>query len=303
MSELKKILLFIYFALALVAGSKMAIAQQDPLYTQYMDNLLVINPASAGSKENGNVLLVARNQWVSVPNSPVTRSFSYQTPSGNKNVGIGFSVLHDKIGPQKQTGVYFDYAYFLRVSEDYRLGMGLKGGVSFYRASLTDLITIDPDPIYSKDIYKNFLPNIGVGLYLTSDDSYLGLSIPKLIENVITRKEYQTSYVNKEEIHVYLIGGKTFSFNDEFQLKTSSMLRYVRNTPISFQINAMVGFKEQFWIGGMARFGDSFAIVTQFQATQKMKIGYSYDFTTSELSVFSNGTHEIMFSYDLNIFK
>lgn len=303
MRGFRKILFFIIFALTIIVEPEMVMAQQDPLYTQYMDNLLVVNPAFAGSKENGNVLMVARNQWVSFPNAPLTRSFSYQTPMKNKNGGLGFSVMYDKIGPQIKTGVYFDYSYFLRASESYRLGMGLKGGVNFYRSSLTDLITINPDPIYSQDIYKNFLPNLGVGFYLFSDDTYFGLSVPKLIENKVTRDDYETEYVNKQEIHIYLVAGKTFNLNEEFQLKTSAMLRYVRNTPISLQVTAMAGFKKKFWVGGMARFGDSFAIVAQFQATEKMMIGYSYDFTISQLNTFSNGTNEIMFSYDLNIFK
>jgi type IX secretion system PorP/SprF family membrane protein len=291
------------FALANLLGPKSTMAQQDPLYTQYMDNLLIINPAFAGSKANGNVLLVARNQWVSLPNSPVTRSFAYQTPIKEKNVGLGFSVMYDKIGPQKQTGVYFDYSYFLRVSETYKLGMGLKGGVSFYRAALADLITIDPDPIYSQDIYKNFLPNIGVGLFLFSDDTYFGLSIPKLIENSITREDYQTQYINKQEIHLYSVAGRQFNLNEDFQLKTNAMLRFVQNSPISFQLTALAGLQNKFWVGGMVRMGDSFALMTQFQPTPKMLIGYSYDFTTSELNTFNSGTHEIMFSYDLDIFK
>lgn len=286
-----------------VVYSENIAAQQDPLYTQYMDNLLVINPGFAGSEENGSILLVARNQWASLPNAPVTRSLSYQTPVENRNYGLGFSVMYDKIGPQKQTGVYFDYSYFLRVSEDYKLGMGMKGGVSFYRASLTDLITIDPDPIYSQDIYENFLPNFGVGFYLFSDDTYFGLSVPKLIENKITRDDYETEYVNKEEIHVYFIAGKDFNFNQEFQLRTNAMLRYVKSVPLSFQLTALAGFMEKFWVGGMWRYGDALGIVAQFQAGKKMLIGYSYDFTTSQLNTLSNGTHEIMFSYDLNIFK
>lgn len=303
MKEFRKILFFVIFALANFVGPKLVMAQQDPLYTQYMDNLLVINPAFAGSKGNGNVLLVARNQWVSLPNSPNTRSLAYQTPTENTNVGIGFSVMYDKIGPLKQTGVYFDYSYFLRVSEKYRLGMGLKGGVGFYRASLTDLITIDPDPIYSKDIYKNFLPNIGVGFFLFSDDTYLGLSVPKLIENTITRDDYQTEYVNRQKIHIYTVAGKKFTISEDFQLKTNAMLRVVKNSPVSFQLTALAGFQNTFWVGGMARFGDSFGVVAQFQATEKMLIGYSYDLTTSNLNAYNNGTHEIMFSYDLNIFK
>ncbi len=303
MKVFRKILFLAIFALAIIFKPQMVMGQQDPLYTQYMENLLVINPAFAGSKENGNVLLVARNQWVSLPNSPITRSFAYQTPTENKNVGLGFSVMYDKIGPQKQTGVYIDYSYFLRVGENYKLGMGLKGGVSFYRASLTDLITIDPDPIYSQDIYKNFLPNIGVGFFLFSKDTYLGLSVPKLIENTITRDDYQTEYLNRQEIHLYTVAGKKFSLSEDFQLKTNAMMRFVLNSPISFQLTALAGFQNKFWVGGMLRFGDSYGIVTQFQATEKMLIGYSYDLTTSNLNAYSNGTHEIMFSYDLNIFK
>lgn len=277
-------------------------AQQDPLYTQYIDNLMIVNPGFAGSNDVGNVLLVSRNQWVSLSGAPVTRSFSYNTPTSDK-VGIGFSVLYDKIGPQKQTGAYFDYSYFLRVSDKFRMGMGLKGGVTFYRADLTGLTTIDPDPIYSRDIYKNFLPNFGVGLYIHSDKSYFGISVPKLIENVISREDYQTDYVNKEEIHLYAVAGKTFDLGPDFQLKTSGMLQFVKNTPISLQATVMGGFREKFWLGAMARFGDAFGIVAQFQATEKMKIGYSYDITTSELNVFSNGTHEIMFSYSFSMFR
>jgi type IX secretion system PorP/SprF family membrane protein len=109
-----KILLFAIFVLAIIVKPKEITAQQDPMYTQYMDNLLVINAGFAGSKENGNFLLVARNQWVSFPGAPFTRSFSYNTPLKGKNVGLGFSVMYDKIGPQIQTGVYFDYSYFLK---------------------------------------------------------------------------------------------------------------------------------------------------------------------------------------------
>ena len=302
MRGIKKTGILLFAMLVLSTGIK-TYAQQDPMYTQFIDNLLVVNPGYAGSGDVGNFLLVSRNQWVSVADAPVTNSFSYNTRYKEQNFGLGFSVMYDKIGPQKQTGVYFDYSYFLKVSDKFKLGMGLKGGVSFYRAALTELITIDPDPIYTQDIYKNFLPNIGVGGYLYSDKAYFGLSVPKLIENTITRDDYETDYVSKEEIHVYLVGGYNFSLNSDFQLKTNAMLRYVKNAPISVQATALAGFRERFWLGGMVRFGDAFGIVAQFQATPKMLIGYSYDITTSELNVFSNGTHEIMFSYDLNIFQ
>jgi hypothetical protein len=96
------------------------------------------------------------------------------------------------------------------------MGMGLKGGVNFYRAALSELDPIAPDPVFSKDIYKNFLPNLGVGLYLFSDNTYLGISIPKLIENRITSEDYETEYIQKEKIHFYYVMGRQFNLAEDF---------------------------------------------------------------------------------------
>jgi type IX secretion system PorP/SprF family membrane protein len=303
MKSANKILQLLLIALAILFMNKYAVGQQDPMYVQYIDNLLVINPGFAGSKTDGKILLVSRDQWVSVPGAPVTRSLSYTTPVKSKNIGIGFSVMNDKIGPQQQTGVYFDYSYFLRVSEKYKMGMGLKGGVSFYRAALTELDPINPDPVFSKDIYKNFLPNLGVGLFLFSENTWVGVSIPKLIENRITSEDYETEYVQKEKIHFYYVMGAQLSVAEDFDLKTSSMIKLVKNAPISADISAMAGFKERFWLGGMIRFGSAFGAIAQFQVTNKMNIGYSYELPIKRVSNFSNGTHEIMFSYNINIFN
>lgn len=303
MSGVKKIFKLLIIFLAIQFAGKIVTAQQDPMYVQYIDNLLIVNPGYAGSKPDGKLLLVSRNQWVSLEGAPVTNSFSYNTPLRNKNIGIGFSIMNDKIGPQQQTGVYFDYSYLLKISDNFRLGMGLKGGVSFYRASLTELDPIDPDPIFSKDIYKNFLPNLGVGLYLFSDKTYFGMSIPKFIENTITREDYETGYVQKQKIHFYYVMGRQFHLAEDFDLKASSMIKLVKSAPISADITAIAGFRERFWVGGMFRFDSAFGIISQFQITERMVIGYSYELPIERISNFSNGTHEIMFGYNISLFK
>jgi type IX secretion system PorP/SprF family membrane protein len=290
----------IIFAMLLVfLATNIVVAQQDPMYTQYMDNLQIINPGFVGSMETGSFTLVARNQWVSFSGAPSTRSLSFQTPVNEYKVGMGFSVLTDKIGPLSQTGFYFDYTYFVNVGSKYKLGMGLKCGFNFYRASLTGLNTVSPDPIYSQDIFKNFLPNFGVGAFLYSEDTYFGLSVPKLIENTINRDDYSSEYISKEKIHFYLVAGKKFSLSENMQLKTHTLLKWVQNAPVSLDLTAMFGFKEKFWVGGMLRYGDSYGVLTQFNVTEKILIGYSYDLTISDLNAFNNGTHEIMFRYNL----
>ena len=302
MGKIKKITAFLFVLLTLVVNSKFLFAQQDPLYTQYMDNLLVINPGYAGAKNIGNVLFVARSQWVSFDGAPATRSFAYNTPVEGKNVGFGLSLLSDQIGPMKQTGFYADYSYHIKVSDNFSLGMGLKGGVSFYRANLTDLVTIDPDPIFDNDIYENFLPNVGVGFFLFSDKTYLGLSVPRLIENKITREDVSTEYVNRQQLHFYFVGGHQFDLDDDFQLKTSGMFKWVRNAPVSFDVTALAGFREKFWVGGMYRFDAAYGIITQFKPIPELTIGYSYDLTITELNGYQNGSHEVMLSYDFSLF-
>lgn len=299
----QKIAHSVILLLVLFTCTKTAVAQQDPMYTQYMDNLQIINPAFTGSQDLASVMLVARNQWVAFDGAPQTRTFSFHTPVKTSKIGLGFSLLSDKIGPLNQTGIYFDYSYFLKVGFNYKLGMGLKGGFSFYRAALTDLQTVSPDPIYSRDIYKNFLPNFGVGAFLFSDNTYFGISTPKLVENNISREDYSSEYVSKEKVHLYIVGGKEFVLNEDWKLKGHSMLKLVKNAPASLDLTAMLGIRERFWFGGMFRVGDSYGILAQFNPADKILIGYSYDLTFSGLNAFNNGTHEIMLRYNLNLFS
>jgi type IX secretion system PorP/SprF family membrane protein len=112
-----------------------------------------------------------------------------------------------------------------------------------------------------------------------------------------------TGYVNRQKMHIYLMGGKTFTLNEEFSLKTGSMLRWVQSAPVSFEIAGLFGFKEKFYAGGMFRFGSSYGFLAQFKPTFQLTIGYSYDLTITELSTFHGGTHEIMLSYDFNVFE
>jgi type IX secretion system PorP/SprF family membrane protein len=300
----KNISLHLTILLLLLGGiADIANAQQDPLYTQYMENLQIVNPGYAGTKETGNFMVVARNQWVSFEGAPRTRTFSFHTPLKKLDLGLGFSVLSDKIGPLAQTGIYMDYAYRVKLNEKFKLSLGLKGGFTFYRASLTALETVNPDPIYERDIYKNFIPNFGVGGFLFSEDTYFGISVPKLVENSISREEYSSEYVGKEKIHIYLVGGKKFKVSDNIHIKSHSMLRILKNVPVSVDVTGMAGFKERVWFGAMYRFSNSWGLLTQVNAIDNILIGYSYDINVSGLGAFNNGTHEIMISYNLNLFR
>ena len=182
-------------------------AQQDPMYTQYMENLLTLNPAYAGSKDVLSMMVVSRNQWVSMPGAPVTRSFSMNSPVAGTKMGLGFSFLSDQVDPVKQTGVYIDYSFTLSFSRRRSLSLGLKGGVNFFEAGLSDLTTNDPDPIFANDINRKFLPNFGVGAFYYTPKSYFGLSLPKLIENRINKNGvFHAEYQQGTDTHFFYGG-------------------------------------------------------------------------------------------------
>ncbi len=278
-----------------------SVAQQDPMYTQYMENLLTLNPAYAGSKDMLSMMVVSRNQWVSLPGAPVTRTFSMHSPVVGTKMGLGLSFLNDQVGPVKQTGIYADYSYTLSFSNRRSLSLGLKGGINFFEAGIAGLATNDPnDPVFANDINRNFLPNFGVGAFYFTSKYYLGLSVPKLIENKINKNGVSTQSISKEQMHIFFMAGYVFDVNRIVKFKPSILTKYVKNAPVSLDMTGTFLFYERLWLGAMYRVGDSFGGLFQLQATKQLKIGYSYDLPINKLGAYNNGTHEIMVTFDFN---
>ena len=157
-------------------------AQQEAQYSQYMYNTISVNPAYAGSRNVLSVLALHRSQWVGFEGAPTTNTFSINTPIPETNLGIGISAISDRIGPTEQTTVSGDISYTIRLSEKTDLSFGVKGTASFFsfdQYKVTPFQTNDPK---WKSISFNMAPNFGMGRYLYSDNYYLGLSIPNLME-------------------------------------------------------------------------------------------------------------------------
>ncbi len=299
-NELKHINLLLSILLMWI-GTSRVFAQQDPMYTQYMNNLQLVNPAYVGSADLLTVMAVSRNQWVSISGAPATQSVLAHSPIKTYNMGLGFSLLHDKVGVISQTGAYVDYSYFLDVTPTQRLALGLKGGVNFYDGGLTDLQTVDPDdPVFARDINRNFLPNFGIGALFYTDRYYVGLSVPKLIQNTINKNSTSTNAVSKEDLHVFFMGGYVFNINRFVKFKPYLLTKFVKDAPVSVDISVAFLLYDRLWLGAMFRPGDSYGAMLQVQATKQIKVGYSYDLTTSDLGAFSKGTHEVMVTYDFD---
>ncbi len=291
-----------YFTIAaLLICSQGAWAQQEPQYTQYMFNTMSVNPAYAGTRNALNMLLLSRIQWVGIDGAPSSQTFALHTPLNNRRVGVGFSVISDDIGPVNNTYINFNYAYRLKLTEAMTLSLGIKGGIYNYHAKISDLV--EGDVSFADNYNATLQPNAGAGAYLYTDNYYLGISVPKLLQTDIGDSPSSTGgVVSKLKRHYFVIAGYVYRVNPNLLLKPSVLSKFVQGAPPSADITAQALFKDTYWLGVTYRLGDAVAFLADLKLNRQLTIGYSYDITTSDLSGYNSGSHEIMISYDFDGF-
>lgn len=275
-------------------------AQQDPVFNQYMNNLLTIQPAYAGMSGYVNATVISRIQWVGFDGAPNTNTVTIQGPFKKYNVGVGFSLITDRFGPVRQTGMYADYAFRVLLEDDQYISFGIKGGFNRYEALLSDLGVHDPnDPVTAFDINKEYLPNFGVGFMWHADNFFLGASVPKIFKNKINSESGATVY--QEELNFYAMGGYVLDVTEIVKFKPTVLARWSQLTPAIVDISANLLISERVWIGATYRVQNSFGLLFQVYVNSGVKIGYAYDLTTFRPSQFNAGTHEFMLSYDFPV--
>lgn len=299
MRIIKKYGLLLFMVFATLVGR----AQQDPMFTQYLNNPGLINPAYAGSQGNLNLNGIFRKQWVGQEWQPTTTSISLTTPTRNFTVGWGIEYLNETIGPLQQNGVYADYAYHIRFDGGSNISLGLKGGFNVYDLSLSMLNTTDPDPyLISNGDRSRFLPNFGVGAYYYTESYFAGVSIPKLLRNSLSYTDgSDLTVAGREERHWFFTVGGVFDVREPIlKMKPSVMVRAVNGAPASLDLSLTMIIFERFWAGAMYRWGDAIAAHARLQVNENMQLGYSYDLTTSKLRPYNFGSHEIFVSYNFS---
>lgn len=288
--------------LVLILLSGVLHAQQDAQFTQYMYNTININPAYAGSRQTMSVFALHRTQWVGLDGAPVTNTFSIHTPINESNIGLGLSIINDKIGPSDENNIAIDFSYSIPMSESYKLSFGLKASANLLNVDFSKLKYFTGDTSFDSNIDNKFSPNIGVGVYLHSDNSYIGLSAPNLLET----KHFDRyaglgadSYLAKEKIHYYLIAGHVFDLNGMVKFKPSLQTKFVRGTPLQVDLSGNFLINEKFMAGIAYRWSAAVSAMVGFQATENWFIGYGYDLETTQLAHYNSGSHEIFLRYEL----
>ncbi|MFV8340752.1 type IX secretion system membrane protein PorP/SprF [Flavobacterium sp. LB3P21] len=284
------------FSFVLMFTAFVSYAQQDAQFTQYMYNTININPAYAGSRGALSIFALHRTQWVGLDGAPVTNAASVNTPLNGSNLGLGVSIINDKIGPTTENTISADLSYTVPTSETFKLSFGIKATANFFNLDVNRLNPVDDDPSLH-DFNNKFTPNIGAGVYLHSDKAYLGFSIPNFIES--NRYDDNEVAIFKEKINYYLIAGYVFDVNESIKFKPALLTKVVAGAPLQVDVSGNFMFNDKFVVGLAYRWSAAVSAMVGFQVTDGMYIGYGYDHETTNLNNYSSGSHEIFLRYEI----
>lgn len=295
MQKLLKIQILLLLCLVLFASP--AKAQQEPMYSQYMFNMLNVNPAYAGNRAVDNISLLYRKQWLNIPGAPSTGTVSWDRRQEGTNIGYGIQLYNDQIGIESTSGAQAFYSYKIPFSSS-SLSFGLSAGVLNYRAAYSQVqTTTGGDPLFQEDV-QGWLPTVGIGALFATDNWYLGLSVPALLRTKINT--FNQSVTTGANNHYFLTGGYIFNMSESFKLKPSVMVKAVTGAPLEYDLNLNGWIQDVVGVGVSYRTNDAFVGMFEIQISPQLRLGYAYDYLISNLKTYSKGTHELMLRYEFN---
>lgn len=283
----------------LLLGCAKAHSQQDSQFTQYMYNTININPAYAGSRGAMSIFGMHREQWVGLDGAPKTNAFSINTPIKNSKLGLGVSFINDEIGVSKDNTISVDLSYTIDLNNrDSKLSFGLKGSANILDVRFSDLNQQhSSDPKFSQNIQSQFTPNVGAGVYYHTQKSYIGLSVPNMLQT--DRYDDNLYATVQTRMNFYLIGGHVFDLNPNLQFKPALLLKAVEGAPLQADVSANFLINKKLTLGGAYRWDAAWSALAGFQITDGLMIGYSYDGDTTKLANYNSGSHEVFLRFEL----
>lgn len=284
-----------YYIWLLLFSAVVGVSQQLPQYSQYMLNELAINPAVAGKDDYTDMRSNFRHQWLGITDAPRTYMLSIHGPIVGKNMGIGMNLFTDVVGPTRRTGLNFSYAYHLKLEDDMHLSMGVSAGLLQWGIDGSKITLREEGDQNLLNTYQTkLLPDFGAGIYFHKKDRfYVGFSVPQLYQAPIA---LYTGGGSKSKLvsQFNLNGAYKFDIDDDFKVEPSFLLKYEIPAPPKLDIGARVIYQEQIWIGASYRHRDAVSALIGYLYKNYLLIGYSYDFSTTNIKKYSSGTHEIM---------
>ena len=299
-----KKLSFSLVAIFFVCISFESFAQQDPQYTQYMYNTQVVNPAYVGSRGSLDFAALYRTQWVGLDGAPETGTFTFNSPIGvAETMGLGMSIVVDRLGPARESNVTIDYSYTINTSDEYKLAFGLKAGIDLLDVDFSLLNIFDEGDVFENNIDNRLQPQIGAGVYYYSDKFYAGLSVP----NFLNTKHFDESEIGPtsaqtiaaERLHYFFITGYVFDVSESLKFKPAVLTKLVSGSPLQVDLSANFLINDKFTLGAAYRWSAALSGMVGFQATDGLFLGFAYDGETTDLSGFNDGSYEFFVRFEI----
>lgn len=292
----KSILSIVLVTCAILFFPNKSFCQQRVQFTQYMFNGLVINPAYAGAHEALSLTFIHRSQWADIENAPTTQTLSAHTLFKKKHLGLGISIVNDKIGVHKNTSALTNYAYHLRVGKASYFSMGLLAGIHSRKSDYASLVgPSNNDPKLYNPIISHSYFDFGMGIYFRSPKFQAGFSVPELIPANYSIND--TLKVQLSKANYFLFTKYTIGVSDNFDIEPGFLLKYLSGVPLSYDLNMNFVFQKVLTLGLSYRKSESFDVLFRGQITKQLQFGYAYDYPIGEISQLSNGSHELMVNY------
>lgn len=286
----------ILFALVFVAG--LGKAQQLPQFSQFMFNQYAFNPAYAGVTPTWEAVTNNRYQWGGITDAPRTFTLSAQGPFKKENMAIGGYVYTDNVGPTRRLGFQTSYSYHVKLTQTIKLSFGLSVGFNQWILDADKITTYDPGDFYfSNGLLKSTDFDGSFGLYLYHADWHFGAAVAQMMHNKLSFLATQTGSESYMEDHFYVHGGYTFRIGEDWTIDPIALLKIGLPAPLKFDISLRTTYKNAVWIGLGYRTNDALTGMLGFCFKDMLRIGYSYDFTTTDLKNYSSGTHELMLGF------
>lgn len=267
-------------------------AQQDALYSQYMFNMLNINPAYAGNRVSNTITALFRNQWIGLEGAPETLTMSWDTRPSDSNVGYGVQLYNDQIGMEKTSGVKGFYSYYIPLNNSV-LNFGLSMGLCNYQVSYSLLKeAISGDPMLQNDV-NSWNPTAGIGVRYASESWYLGLSLPSLLQ----KKRNNSSSLKSNNI-LFIATGYSLNAGNNVYLKPSILVKSAKGYPVQADVNMNCWYNNIIGVGASYRTNDALIGMLELQVLPQWRLGYAYDYTMSDLKSYNRGTHELMLRFE-----
>jgi type IX secretion system PorP/SprF family membrane protein len=293
---MKTIRLFVSFAVA-ISLSHDIMAQADPLYRQNQTNILMLNPAQAGSNEYNEINVLGSNSWVGFEGAPRTFAFSGNF-NLNNGLGLGVTAFSDETGPVRHNNLGFNLAKHIKLNNHWKLSLGLKASVSSLNIDLTSLnTTVADDPLMQRQLSSGIRFDVGWGALAYSENFFVGVAQPRVLDIQFFDVD-MVDYIESKGIIAY--AGHNHKIKNQYDIRSFIMYRYIPGNPLFLDAGSTISITKTIDLGAIYQLNSAVGAFFGLNVSENLYFGYTYSYPTSKINRISIQSHEVLLRFKFN---